>query len=140
MCSRVYVTVKRPSVRPSVCPIVRQPPRRAAGLLLRAPRADISIDSGGRWRPAADGAAARRSAVNVGSVTLTAELTRLNPGLLFERLKNIKKLLTMPMAESVFQEIKLTFIGNESVPIQLAQCWFPGLAISNAKKYKHFFN
>jgi len=24
-------------------------------------------------------------------------------------------------------------IGNESVPIQLAQCWFPGLAISAAK-------
>jgi len=24
-------------------------------------------------------------------------------------------------------------IGNESVPIQSAQCWFPGLAISNAK-------
>jgi len=24
-------------------------------------------------------------------------------------------------------------IGNESVPIQLARCWFPGLAISNAK-------
>jgi len=24
-------------------------------------------------------------------------------------------------------------IGNESVPIQLAQCWFPRLAISNAK-------
>ena len=24
-------------------------------------------------------------------------------------------------------------IGNESVPIQLAQCWFPVLAISNAK-------
>jgi len=24
-------------------------------------------------------------------------------------------------------------IGNESAPIQLAQCWFPGLAISNAK-------
>jgi len=23
--------------------------------------------------------------------------------------------------------------GNESVPIQLAQCWFPGLAISSAK-------
>jgi len=23
-------------------------------------------------------------------------------------------------------------IGNKSVPIQLAQCWFPGLAISNA--------
>ena len=25
------------------------------------------------------------------------------------------------------------FIGNESVPIQLAQCWFPGLAISSDK-------
>jgi len=24
-------------------------------------------------------------------------------------------------------------IGNECVPIQLAQCWFPGLAISSAK-------
>jgi len=24
-------------------------------------------------------------------------------------------------------------IGNESVPTQLAQCWFPGLVISNAK-------
>ena len=24
-------------------------------------------------------------------------------------------------------------IGNESVPIQLSQCWFFGLAISNAK-------
>jgi len=29
-------------------------------------------------------------------------------------------------------------IGKESVPIQLAQCWFPGLAISNAKKYIFF--
>jgi len=42
------------------------------------------------------------------------------------------------MAESVFQEIKLTFIGNESVPIQLAQCWFPRLAISNAKNINIF--
>ena len=24
-------------------------------------------------------------------------------------------------------------VGNESVPIQLAQCWFPGLAISSAR-------
>ena len=24
-------------------------------------------------------------------------------------------------------------MGNASVPIQLAQCWFPGLAIFNAK-------
>ena len=31
-------------------------------------------------------------------------------------------------------------IGNESVPIQLAQCRFPGLAISNAnEKYKYTF-
>ena len=31
-------------------------------------------------------------------------------------------------------------IGNESVPIQLAQCWFPGLAISNAKILIYFSN
>jgi len=24
-------------------------------------------------------------------------------------------------------------VGNESVPIQLAQCWFPGLAVSGVK-------
>jgi len=29
-------------------------------------------------------------------------------------------------------------IGNESVPIQLAQCWFPGMAISSAKMYIYF--
>jgi len=29
-------------------------------------------------------------------------------------------------------------IGNESVPIQLAQFWFTGLAISNAKILKYF--
>jgi len=29
-------------------------------------------------------------------------------------------------------------IGKESVPIQLAQCWFPGLAISNAKILIYF--
>jgi len=31
-------------------------------------------------------------------------------------------------------------IGSESVPIQLAQCWFPGLAISNAKILIYFSN
>jgi len=31
-------------------------------------------------------------------------------------------------------------IGNESVPIQLAQCRFSGLAISNAKILIHFSN
>jgi len=36
---------------------------------------------------------------------------------------------------AVFKQRRLqkSAIGNESVPIQLAQCWFPGLAISNAK-------
>ena len=29
--------------------------------------------------------------------------------------------------------VGLPDIGNESVLIQLAQCWFPGLAISSAK-------
>jgi len=29
--------------------------------------------------------------------------------------------------------------GNESVLTQLAQCWFPGLAISNAKISNIFF-
>jgi len=31
-------------------------------------------------------------------------------------------------------------IGNERVPIQLAQCWFRGLAISNAKNINMFFH
>jgi len=31
-------------------------------------------------------------------------------------------------------------LGNESVPIQVAQCWFPGLAISNAKNKYIFSN
>ena len=31
-------------------------------------------------------------------------------------------------------------IGNESVPIQLAQCWFPGLAVCNAKISIYFSN
>jgi len=30
-------------------------------------------------------------------------------------------------------------IGNESVSIQLAQCWFPGVAVSNAKMQIYFF-
>ena len=31
-------------------------------------------------------------------------------------------------------------IGSESVPIQLAQCWFPGLAISSAKILIYFLS
>jgi len=34
---RVYVTLKRPSVSPSVCPVYRQQQRPPAGLLLSAP-------------------------------------------------------------------------------------------------------
>jgi len=34
----------------------------------------------------------------------------------------------------IFIKLCLLPIKNESVPIQLAQCWFPGLAISNPKK------
>jgi len=37
-------------------------------------------------------------------------------------------------------EWKLNIIGNKSVPIQLAQCWFRGLAISNAKIQTHISN
>jgi len=33
-----------------------------------------------------------------------------------------------------------TTTGNERVPIQLAQCWFPALAISNAKMQIYFSN
>ena len=31
-------------------------------------------------------------------------------------------------------------IGSESVPIQLAECWFPGLAISSAEIRMRFSN
>jgi len=44
MRSRVYATVERPSVRPSVCHIDRQQQRRASGLLLGARRQEMSID------------------------------------------------------------------------------------------------
>jgi len=60
--------------------VVRQQERRAAGLLLSASRAgDISREQA----PAlsSNGAAARRTAANAGSVMLTAELTRLNTDL-----------------------------------------------------------
>ena len=36
--------------------------------------------------------------------------------------------------------VKQVFIGNESVPIQLPQCWFRGLAISNDKIEIYFPN
>ena len=75
----------RPSVRLSIYPIIPQPLRRAAGLLLSAPRAG-NVDRQRRApAPSSNGAAARRSAVNAGSDVLTAELTRLNTHL---RLRN----------------------------------------------------
>jgi len=71
MWSRVYETVERPSVLPTVCPsvypIIRQ---HSASLLLSAVRAE-DIDRQ-RHTPGAQqhGAAARRSAANAGSVML----------------------------------------------------------------------
>ena len=35
--------------------------------------------------------------------------------------------------ENLFSESVFVHIGNKSVPIQLAQCWFPRLVISNAE-------
>jgi len=70
---QVYVTVERPSVCPSVFLVDRQQQRRAAGLLLSA------LQAGDRYRSTAAGALRapcsrhRRSAVNAGSVTLTAD-------------------------------------------------------------------
>ena len=65
MRSKVYAMVESPSV----CLIVRQQERRAAGLLLNAPRAgDI-----GRWQAPAlssNGAEAGRMAATAGSVVL----------------------------------------------------------------------
>jgi len=43
-------------------------------------------------------------------------------------------MMMMMMMTDVNSQLDL-YIGNESVPIQLAQCWFRGLAISNAKVY-----
>jgi len=39
---------------------------------------------------------------------------------------------------AAFIEPRSLYTGNESVPTQLAQCRFPGLAISNAKIYVYF--
>ena len=80
MRSRVYKTVRCPSVRQSVCPISQTQQGRAAGLLLSAVRAkDIDRQRGA---PGSSSAAARvRSTAlssKCGNVMLTAELTMLN--------------------------------------------------------------
>jgi len=67
--SSFCVTVERPSV----CPVVRQQQRRAAGLLLSALLAG-DIDRQQAPALSSNGAVARRSATNAGSVTLTADV------------------------------------------------------------------
>jgi len=69
-----------PSVRPCVSPIVRQQERHAAGLLLSDSRAR-NIDQQQAPALSSNGAAARCTAANAGSVMLRAELTRLNTDL-----------------------------------------------------------
>jgi len=64
--------MKRSSVHPSVCAIVRPQQRRAAGLLLSAWRTG-DMDPLLHGAPAA-GTAAQRSAAKAGSVTLTADV------------------------------------------------------------------
>jgi len=39
---------------------------------------------------------------------------------------------------TLYRVAEQAYIRNESVPIQLAQCWFPGPAISNAKIQIYF--
>jgi len=74
--SRVFVTIGCPSVRLSVCPIIRRQQRRAAGL--RAGDIDRQRCAPGTQQHAA---AARRSAANAGSAMSTAESTKLDTGL-----------------------------------------------------------
>ena len=59
-------------------------------------------------------------------------LALLRPPIIFDRLSmpKIDRLTGKPRSST----------GNESVLIQLAQCWFPGLAISNAKILIYFSN
>jgi len=50
-------------------------------------------------------------------------------------------LITTPAGDFVSPTVcsVLQLIGNEGVPIQLAQCWLPGLAISDAKIYRPIY-
>ena len=74
---RVYETIVRPSVRLSVCSIVRPQPRRAVGLLLSAVLAGgegISIESSGAGRLPAVAPQHGATATNASSVTFTADV------------------------------------------------------------------
>ena len=135
--SRVYVTAGRPSVCLSVCPITRPLHSVATGLLLCARLQEISIDC-----CTAGGQQQRRR-----STALSSECEQCH--VISRRRKLNTDLVTKPLRISLLifftetqqQETASTFdtcppgrcIRNESVPIQLAQCWFPRLAISNAK-------
>ena len=46
--------------------------------------------------------------------------------------------VTIPNLGRIFFQINRVLTGNESVPIQITQCWFPGLAIPMLK-YEYFF-
>jgi len=77
MRCRVYETIVRPSVRLSVCSIVRPQPRRAVGLLLSAVLAGgggISIESSGAGRLPAVAPQHGAAATNASSVTFTADV------------------------------------------------------------------
>ena len=75
VCGRVCVTIRCPSVYLSVCPSHIAPqPRRAAGLLLWAPRTGAAA-----FRSIST--AARRSAANASSVVFTATALLLFPSL-----------------------------------------------------------
>jgi len=50
------------------------------------------------------------------------------------------KLILPFLIYMTFCEMVFTGITKESVPIQLAQCWFHGLAISSAKIKIYFSN
>ena len=47
-------------------------------------------------------------------------------------------LIKHQFAELFSYDLNVITIGNDSVSIQLAQCWFSGLAISNAKIKMYF--
>jgi len=48
-------------------------------------------------------------------------------------------LATMALGITCLFQQPPTVIRNENVPIHLAQCWFPGLAIFSAKISKQFY-
>jgi len=49
------------------------------------------------------------------------------------------KFATVKLSYDTYGHKRNRPIRDESVPIQLAQCWFPGLAIFNAKICKYIF-